>query len=157
MDSNNHILNLSQFTHRALLVISSVIAFLLTTTSLDVARRTLLVPSRTFLTTNDVVANGLFWILFTNNMVWIIGSLLGLRALVRNPSLQQRLKENFLFQQPLLLQIVVFLEHGMSGTLYILLTGDERKGYLLAWMLALHIVVALILAPRIVNVKSNPA
>ena len=157
MESNHHILNLSQFTRRALLVISSVIAFLLTTTSLDVARRALSIPSWTSPITNAMVAKGLFWLLFVNNVVWIIGSLLGLRALVRNPSLQQRLKENFLFQQPLLLQIIGFLEHGLSGTLYILLTGDKRKGYLLAWMLALHIVVALILAPRIVNVKSNPA
>jgi len=146
-----------QLVRRTFILISGIIAFFLVTTSLDVARRTLLIPSRTFLSTNDVVANILFWILFTNNIVWIIGSLLGLRALVQNPSLQQRIKENFLFQQPLLLQIVVFLEHGLSGTLYILLTGDERKGYILAWMLALHIVVALILAPRIVNVKSNPA
>jgi len=146
-----------QLIRRTFILVSGIIAFFLVMTSLDVARRALSIPSWTSPITNAMVANGLFWLLFINNVVWIIGSLLGLRALAQNFSLQRQLKDQFLFQQPLLLQIVAFLEHGISGTLYMLLTGDERKGYLLAWMLALHVVLALIFAPRIVNVTSDPA
>lgn len=142
-------------TRRIFIFVSGIIVFFLTTSLLDVARRTVFIPSWTFLITYATVVNSLFWLLLINNLVWSIGSLLGLRALSRNSSLQRQLQEHFLFQQPLLLQIVVFLEHGVSGTLYIFLTGDVRKGFLLAWMLVVHVALALIFAPKMINLKSS--
>ena len=36
-----------------------------------------------------------------------------------------------------------------------LLTGDVRKGFLLAWMLVVHVALALIFAPKMINLKAS--
>ena len=134
--------------HRRLILISGVIAFFLANEFLSVARRTVALPGWQTPITDKTVANVLFYLLLLYGFFLIVGSLAGLRALARNADLQARLQQQWLFQHPILVQILAFVEHGVSALLYILLTSDEERGVILASLLILHVAVALLFAPR---------
>ncbi len=134
--------------HRRLILISGVIAFFLANEFLSVARRTVALPGWQTPITDKTVANVLFYLLLLYGFFLIVGSLAGLRALARSADLQTRLQQQWLFQHPILVQILAFVEHGVSALLYILLTSDEERGVILASLLILHVAVALLFAPR---------
>ncbi len=142
---------IKSFTRRWLILLSGVISFFLATEFLSVARRSVALPGRQTPITNQTVANVFFYLLLLNGFFLIVGSLAGLRALARNMDLRTRLQQQWLFQHPILVQILTFVEHGVIALLYILLTGDEKRGVILASLLILHVAVALLFAPRMVR------
>jgi len=140
--------------HRRLILISGVIAFFLASALLDVAGQVIALPEWESPLADVTIMRVLFYLLILHGLFWIAGSLAGLRALARNMDLRARLQQQWLFQHPILVQIVAFVEHGVIALLYILLTGDEKRGVILASLLILHVAVALLFAPRMV--RSSP-
>ena len=142
---------IQMFARRPLILISGVIAFFLVSALLDVAGQVIALPEWKSPLANVTIMRVLFYLLILHGLFWIGGSLAGLRALARDMDLQTRLQQQWLFQHPILVQIVAFVEHGVVALLYILLTGDEKRGVILASLLILHVAVALLFAPRMVR------
>lgn len=143
---------LHQITQRRRLAMSGLLAFLSGSTILRTAESTINKPSWYTPLQNASIAQILFWILLVYGLIWILITLYGLWKLASSADLQNRFKAQWWSHQPVLVQIAVFVEHWIFATVYVFLTGDLERGVVLAFLSILHIVVALLLAPRLVQV-----
>lgn len=135
---------------RKLIAASGLITFLVGSAILRIAERVISRPVWSFPLVGTSIAQALFWILFVYGLVWVTLSLYGLWKLSGSVELPDRLRSQWWLRQPMLVQIVVFVEHWIMATVYVFLTGDLERGVILAFLSLLHIAVALAIAPRLV-------
>jgi len=149
-DENQIVRELSS---QRLIIASGLISFLLVRIPLEVAQDTVKLAEWNKTTVPIRIFQLLFLLFLCYGIFWIVGSVLGLRVLAQNEKLQVQLAKQWIFQHPLLVQIIAFVEHGVMAGLYILLTGDEKRGAILMFLLVLHVLVALIFAPMMVQIR----
>ena len=140
-----------QLAQRRLIAISGLLAFLSGSSILRTAESTISRPGWLAPLHNAVVSNILFWFLLVYGLTWILITFVGLWKLARSAELQDRIEAHWWSQQPILIQISAFIEHWIFATVYVFLTGDLERGAMLAFVSILHIVVALLFAPRLVQ------
>ncbi|MCB0199983.1 MAG: hypothetical protein H6649_05850 [Caldilineae bacterium] len=91
-------------------------------------------------------ANALFAFLFVYSIVWIGGSLGGLRSLAKDSSLRHKIESQW-WSVPLLIQIIVLTEFWVVATFYVLLTADICKGVLLGMLFILNALGVFLFGP----------
>ena len=91
-------------------------------------------------------ANALFAILFVYSIVWIGGSLVGLRSLSKDSDLRRKIESQW-WSVPLLIQIIVLTEFWVVATFYVLLTADVSKGVLLGMLFILNALGVFLFGP----------
>lgn len=82
-------------------------------------------------------ASALFVFLPVYGVVWIGGSLGGLRSLSKDSDLRQKIESQW-WSVPLLIQIIVLTEFWVIATFYVLLTADVSNGVLLGMLFILN-------------------
>lgn len=146
---------LAQIASRPPLLIAGLISFLLIGGLLDVSQQIVTMTAWQPVITDPGMAQIVFWVFLVFAFGWIVYSLWGLRTVARDEALQKRLAGQQLWQQPLLVQVVFFMEHGVMATLYSLLTGDVNKGVILGVLVLVHILAAALFAPVLVKDASS--
>ena len=136
---------------RRLIAISGLLAFLSGSALLRTAERSVNKPDWLAPIQGASITQILFWFLLVYGLTWILVSFYVLWKLARSSDLQDQFKTRWWSQQPLLVQIVVFVEHWIFATLFVFLTGDLERGVMLAFLSILHIILALLFAPRLVQ------
>ncbi len=147
MDDRSPDFPLAQIASRPMLAIAGLIAFLLIGGLLDVSQQIVALTSWQPIIKGPGMTQMAFWAFLAFSLGWIVYSLWGLRAVARNEALQKQLAGQQLWQHPLLVQVVFFVEHGVMATLYSLLTGDVNRGVILGILVLVHILAAVLLAP----------
>ena len=140
-----------QLVQRRLIAISGLLAFLCGSALLSTAERTIGQPDWLAPIQSGSISQIFFWFLLVYGLTWILISFFGLWKLARSVELQDRIEAQWWSQQPMIIQIVVFVEHWIFATVYVFLTGDLERGVVLAFVSILHIVLALLFAPRLLQ------
>jgi len=138
-------------TDRKLIAVSGLLSFIIGSAILRVLENMIGEMDWHVLIQDASTAQLLFWFMIFYGFVWIAGSFYGLWKLDKSSELQDRLQSQWWFQQPMLVQIIVFVEHWIMATVYVLLTSDLERGVILAFLSLLHIAVALAIVPRLVT------
>jgi len=141
----------SELGNRTLLLVSGFIAFFLAVSFLDIVRENVKLFEQSSLLGKSPYLHWMFWGFLAYGLFWIGFTIVGVRLASKSKSTRGRLMEMFWFQHPLLVQIMVFVEHGVWAVLFVFLTGDMKGGYTLVMMEPVHVIVALIVGPRVVK------
>lgn len=144
-------LGFATYAARKLIVVSGFLSFIIGSAILRVIENMIFEMDWHLLIQNASTTQLLFWFMIFYGFVWIAGSFYGLWKIDKSSELQDRLQSQWWFQQPMLVQIIVFVEHWIMATVYVLLTSDLESGVILAFLSLLHIAVALAIVPRLVT------
>jgi hypothetical protein len=149
-ESSNSPAWLHQLTQRRFVLVSGVLALLVGSNILRVAQGMIPGPSGQALIADPLITQAFFFVLLVYAFIWIAGSVVGLRALSRQPVLRESIRAQW-WNTPIVLQVIVFGEHWVLATFYVFLTGDAGRGAALGLISLLHILVVLIVGPMITN------
>ncbi len=140
----------NQLGNRTLLLASGFIAFFLATGFLDIVSTNMKFSEQTGFEKSSYL-HWMFWGFLAYGLFWIGFTIVGIRLASQNESVRAHLMDLFWFQHPLLAQIMAFVEHGVWAVLFVFLTGDVKGGYMLVMLEPVHVIVALVVGPRMVK------